>query len=482
MAPPPSRASPSEEDLSPGSDEPEEGAPASSPAESAAGRRAAKTDRFDAGSGDGPRGDAPDAAAGAAKPETSGWSLFRRLTAFDTVLLAGGFVLFLVLLYEMEVPPQEGSFLNPPLVAIAGAVLLWPLRAHQAVRALLLSGGVLMVLWGIAQVSNVLIPFVSVYLLAYLLNPLVANLQRRYGVPRWLSSTVVTTIVVGSFVLFILILAPSIADQVETLSRRLLDTADLLRDWLSSSAFLSGLESAGLIEKQELLNQIQLILQNQARELPATVERVAESIGSVLGIVTLLALVPVLLFYTLKDYTAIRDALIGLFPTASGRRDYLVDAGSIVGRYLRGQLIISLIAAFNVSVLFFAFDIPFWLLLGLLAGIFNFIPNLGAILSLLISATVAFIFGGWIDVFVVTAVLLGQSLLEQSLLTPNILSYQVGLHPVLVLFSLLTFGTFLGVFGLLIAVPVTAILVTAYRAYREELTLELRDYTGGNGV
>jgi predicted PurR-regulated permease PerM len=54
----------------------------------------------------------------------------------------------------------------------------------------------------------------------------------------------------------------------------------------------------------------------------------------------------------------------------------------------------------------------------------------------------------------------------------------VGLHPLLVLFSLLTFGMFLGVFGLLIAVPLTAILVTAYRAYREELTLELSEYSG----
>jgi len=474
MAASPSRTSASEE----GVPEPE-GSEEASSASSSAGRRASKTDRYDAGDGDGPPGEAPESGSGTA---SSGWTFFQRLTAFDTVLLAGGFVLFLVLLYEMEVPPQEGSFLNPPLVAIAGAVLLWPLRAHQAVRTLLLSGGVLLVLWAIAQVSNVLIPFVSVYLLAYLLNPLVVQWNERYGVPRWLSSTIITTLVVGSFVLFFLILAPSIADQVESLSQRLVDTADLLRDWLASSPFLQGLESAGLIEKQQLLNQIQLVLQNQARELPATFERLAESIGSVLGIVTLLALVPVLLFYTLKDYQSIRDALIGLFPTAGGRRDYLVDAGSIVGRYLRGQLIISLIAAFNVSLLFFVFDIPFWLLLGLMAGVFNFIPNLGAILSLLISAAVAFIFGGWVDVFVVTAVLLGQSLLEQSVLTPNILSYQVGLHPVLVLFCLLTFGTFLGVFGLLIAVPATAILVTAYRAYREELTLELRDYTGGNGL
>lgn len=424
-----------------------------------------------------------DVPAAASEPEDpSGWQIFGRLTAFDTVLLAGGFVLFLVLLYEMEVPPREGSFLNPPLVAVAGAVLLWPLRQQRAVRALLLSGGVLLLLWAMARVSNVLVPFVAVYLLAYLLNPLVQQMERRYRVPRWLSSTMVTTLVVGTFVLFILILAPSIADQVEALSERLLNTADLLRTWLASSAFLDGLESAGVIEKQEVLNQLQLILQNQAQQLPDTVERIASSIGSVLGVVTLLALVPVLLFYTLKDYPDIRDAIIGLFPTAGGRRDYLVDAGSIVGRYLRGQLIISLIAAFNVSVLFFIFDIPFWLLLGLLAGILNFIPNLGALLALIIGGSVTLIFGGWIKVFIVVAVLLGQSLLEQSVLTPNILSYQVGLHPVLVLLSLLTFGTFLGVFGLLIAVPATAILVTAYRAYREELTLELRDYTAGNGV
>lgn len=78
-------------------------------------------------------------------------------------------------------------------------------------------------------------------------------------------------------------------------------------------------------------------------------------------------------------------------------------------------------------------------------------------------------------------VLLGESLLEQSVLTPNILSYQVGLHPLLVLFSLLTFGVLLGVFGLLIAVPVTAILVTGHRAYRDELTLDLSEYgTTGN--
>jgi len=402
--------------------------------------------------------------------------MFRRLTAFESVLIAGGFVLFLVLLYEMEVPPQEGSFLNPPLVAIAGAVLLWPLRKQQTVRALLLSGGVLLLLWAMNQVAAVLAMFAGVYLLAYLLNPAVTRLRASYRVPRWLSSLVAAVMTVGVVVLFVLLLAPNIADQIDTLSDRVVGGVDSLRAWLATSTVLDSMEQAGVIQKQEAISQFQQFVQQQAQQLPNAAERLARSLGSLLGVVTLVALVPVLFFYTLKDYPDIRDALIGLFPTAAGRRDYLIEAGSIVGRYLRGQLIISAIAAFNVSLFLFIFDVPFWLLIGLMAGVLNFIPNLGAIATMIIGGLIAVIFGGWIKALILVLVLLGQGLLEQSLLTPNIMSYQVGLHPVLVLFSLLVFGSFLGVFGLLIAVPATAILTTAYRAYREELTLELSEY------
>ena len=419
-------------------------------------------------------GDETSTASGVEAPTYT--SMFRRLTAFESVLIAGGFVLFLVLLYEMEVPPQEGSFLNPPLVAIAGAVLLWPLRKQQTVRALLLSGGVLLLLWAMNQVAAVLAMFAGVSLLAYLLTPAVTRLRASYRVPRWLSSLVAAVMTVSVVVLFVLLLAPNIADQIDTLSDRVVGGVDSLRAWLATSTVLDSMEQAGVIQKQEAINQFQQFVQQQAQQLPNAAERLARSLGSLLGVVTLVALVPVLFFYTLKDYPDIRDALIGLFPTAAGRRDYLIEAGGIVGRYLRGQLVISAIATFNVSLFLFIFDVPFWLLIGLMAGVLNFIPNLGAIATMIIGGLIAVIFGGWIKALILVLVLLGQGLLEQSLLTPNIMSYQVGLHPVLVLFSLLVFGSFLGVFGLLIAVPATAILTTAYRAYREELTLELSEY------
>ncbi len=449
-----------------GADAPPE-APADAPNAATSGISAREVDPEDAG-------DDTSTASGIKAPTYT--SMFQRLTAFESVLIAGGFVLFLVLLYEMEVPPQEGSFLNPPLVAIAGAVLLWPLRKQQTVRALLLSGGALLLLWAMNQVAAVLTMFVSVYLLAYLLNPAVTRLRASYRVPRWLSSLVAAVMAVGVVVLFVLLLAPNLADQIDTLSDRVVGGVDSLRAWLATSTVLDSMEQAGVIQKQEAISQLQQFVQQQAQQLPDAAERLARSLGSLLGVVTLVALVPVLFFYTLKDYPDIRDAMVGLFPTASGRRDYLIEGGSIVGRYLRGQLIISAIAAFNVSLFLFIFDIPFWLLIGLMAGVLNFIPNLGAIATMIVGGLIAVIFGGWIKALILMAVLLGQGLLEQSLLTPNIMSYQVGLHPVLVLFSLLVFGSFLGVFGLLIAVPATAILTTAYRAYREELTLELSEY------
>ncbi len=399
-----------------------------------------------------------------------------RSTAFEMVLVGGGVVLFLVMLYEMNTPPREEVFLTPPLVGLAGVVLLWPLRRHKAVRALLLSGGLLLLLWTLDKVSRVLVPFGAVYLLAYLLNPLVKRLERRYRVPRWLPSLVITGLVVGAFILFVLILAPNIANQAQALSERVLGTVQHLRTWLEASTVLDTLESAGILNKQQVIEQMQALVKNQASELPGALENLASSLGSFLGIVTLLALVPVILFYTLKDYPTIQTALVDLFPTAGGRRDYLVEAGSIVGRYFRGQLLISTIAAVNVSVLLFLFNIPFWLLIGLLAGLLNLIPQIGALITMVVGALVALVLGSWAKALIVIAVLLGESVLEQSVLTPNILSYQVGLHPLLVLFSLLVFGTLLGIFGLLIAVPVTTILVTGYRAYREELTLDLSEY------
>ena len=151
-------------------------------------------------------------------PESDASASWTDVPVHEILLLAGGLLLLMALLYTMEFP-QNGSFLSPPLIALAGGVLLWPIHTNTAARALLLSGGVLLLIWAIARTSTILIPFVAVYLLAYLLHPIVTRLDRRYRIPRWVSSMVVTALVVGLFITTVVIIAPNIVEQIDRLSR-----------------------------------------------------------------------------------------------------------------------------------------------------------------------------------------------------------------------------------------------------------------------
>ncbi len=212
-----------------------------------------------------------------------------------------------------------------------------------------------------------------------------------------------------------------------------------------------------------------------AAGLPAALQGISRSVTSITATVVIVTVAPVLLFYMLKDYSIIERRIIELFPTFHGRRDYLLKAGQLVGKYLRGLLTISVIAAFNVSVGLLILDVPFALLIGLFGGVMNLIPNFGIVITNIVGVLIAIIFGDpWpIKALSVVGVLMAESILETTVLTPNIMSYQVGVHPVLVILSLFVFGNFMGFLGLLIAVPATAILVTLYRTYRSEIVPEL---------
>lgn len=398
-----------------------------------------------------------------------------RPTAFQITLLAGGMILFLVLLYEMR------GFLNPPLVAAAIGLMLWPLRQVSVVKTVFVVAGFLLLMWFLDELSAILIPFVTVYLLAYLFNPAVTHLEKRYNVPRWVSSLLATALLIGIFSLFFFLIVPSLVGQFEVLARQLVSAVGSLSEWLRTTTLLDRLAETGMINKQEVITQLTAFMQEQAtnlaRSIPETVQRVLSSISTLLAIITIVTVMPVVHFYTLKDYPFITPRIVELFPTFAGRRDYLVRASGIFGNYIRGQLLISAIAAFNVSVALILLDMPFALLIGIVAGLLNMIPNLGIILTNIIGILVALIFGDpwYVDIIKVMSVLLAQSLLEQAVLTPNIMSHQVGLHPVLIILSLFVFGYFMGAIGLLIAVPVTALIMTFYKSYRAQLRLELSD-------
>ncbi|MEM8558076.1 MAG: AI-2E family transporter [Bacteroidota bacterium] len=388
-----------------------------------------------------------------------------RAVVLQGVLMLGGLAAFFFLLLEV------GQDVNPLLIGVVGMALLWPIRQQPAARALLIAAGLLIAFWLLRTLGGVLAPFVIVWLLAYLLDPVVVWAEGRLKMPRWASTLLLTLLVVGLLVLVSLLFVPNLIAQVELLAQRVIGLLSGLPTYLADNPFVRYLETNGLVDMAELETQLSAFLPDRIAELagriPDAVGGLSRSVGTLIEVITVVVLVPVLLFYVLKDYPKLRDTLTDQFPTYQGGRDYLFRSASILGNYLRGQLLISAISAFNVSLFLGLFGVPFAFVIGLLAGVLNMIPNLGAIITNVIAIAITLAFGSLGDVVVVVIVLLGQSLLEQAVLTPNIMSQQVGLHPVLIILSLFVFGALMGFVGLLLAVPATAILLAFYRTWQE---------------
>ena len=404
------------------------------------------------------------------EPSTSSTRSVSRQTVIHGLLALGGLVAMFYLLIDQ-------AALGPMLVAIVGAVLVWPLRSVPVARPLVLALGIVIGAFLLSRLGGVLAPFIAIFVLAYLLDPLVTWAKTKWGLPRWASTAVLTLAAVAGIAAAGIFLVPSLLGQIEAFASDAVELALQLPDWVERSTVLDGIESAGLIDRNALVSELATFLPSQiqsaAGQIPALITGLTRQVGTVIGLITTTALLPVLLFYTLKDFQTLRDGLISLLPRYKGRREYLDRAGHVFGSYIRGQMTISAVSAVLVAVPLAIFGAPFSLLLGLLAGILNLIPSLGAILTYIIGVLVMMIFGTWTDVVIVLGVLAAQAVIEQAFLTPNIMGQQVGLHPVVILIALFSCGALFGFLGLILAVPAAALLAGAIRAYREAFVLEL---------
>ena len=369
-----------------------------------------------------------------------------------------------------------GDGVHPLLLAAVGGILVWPVRSHKAARAVLFALGAVAAVYAVRVLAGVFAPFVAVFVLAYLLNPAVRWAERR-GIPRWGSTAALTFAAVGGIAAVLLLLVPALVGQVESLAASALALVANFPAWVAQTSALDPLERAGLVERESLVTELGTFLPEQIEEiagsLPALVGGITQSVGAVLGVVTIAALLPVLLYYSLKDYGELRAGLVRLLPRIQGDREYLTRIAHVVGSYLRGQLTISAISGLLVGIPAAIFGLPFALLLGLLAGLLNMVPSLGAILTYVFGVALMLLFGTWGDVVIVLIILAAQAIIEQSLLTPNIMSQQVGLHPVVVILSLFVFSAFFGLVGFIIAVPATALLAGALEAYREAFVIDI---------
>ena len=315
--------------------------------------------------------------------------------------------------------------------------------------------------------SPILMPFILAGVLAYVWQPLVKVLTRRF-MPRTLAVVVVLLLEAMILLLLALALLPLFIKEIRMLSDQLPAILDKLNatlaPWLS--------ERLGV-----------RISFDPASIKAAATEAIASSEGlgakvinslrlgglGLLGLITNLVLTPVLQFFLMRDWERMHERIDTLIPRGwhDSVSNFALEADQALGQYLHGQILVILVmSCFYTAGLWLA-GLEFYLPIGIITGIMVFIPYVGAAIGFLLATLAAVLqfqdLPGVVWVWVVFG--LGQAL-EGNLVTPKLVGERIGLHPVAVIFALLAFGQLFGFAGLLVALPTSAVLLVALRKLR----------------
>lgn len=310
----------------------------------------------------------------------------------------------------------------------------------------------------------ILTPFVAAAILAYICNPLVRRLC------GWkLSRTPATALVMAGllllFGLLLLIMLPLLEKEVGLFVERLPQWIDAARQHLLPLLqrwFGAELQWDSASIKQMLLSHWQSAGGTAAKLLPM----LGDSGGALVALLANLLLIPVAMFYFLRDWETLVARIDEMVPRHWHARVSGIagEVDNILAEFLRGQLSVMLLMSVFYVVALWLVGLEFALPIGILAGMLVFIPYLGMILGLLLATLAAAMqFGEFGGVLWVWAVFGAGQLIEGMVVTPWLVGDRIGLHPLAVVFALMAFGQLFGFFGILLALPMAAILLVALR-------------------
>jgi len=305
--------------------------------------------------------------------------------------------------------------------------------------------------------GDVIAPFALAGVLAYTFEPLVLWLHAR-RVPRGAAAALVLVLLVAVLAGLTLLILPLLLAQTAALAERLPQMLALLREMLPALLDRAGIGGDPLADLQTLVASHTGEVSGWLR---SGLLRAGEGGAALAGVLGLLVLFPVVLFYALRDLPRIGPALLGLCP-ASIRADVATlaaDADAVLGEFVRGQLAVMLTMAVVYSVALELLGVPHALSIGALAGILTFVPMLGVVGGALLAlGAAALLPGETAPLWAIVLVFVAGNTLENVLITPWLVGERIGLHPLTVIFALLAFGQLFGFSGVLVALPATAVL------------------------
>jgi predicted PurR-regulated permease PerM len=343
-------------------------------------------------------------------------------------------------------------------------------------------------LWSVVQeFADIILLFFMAWLLAFVLEPLVLALIEVVRLPRLaaIGLTYVILLVLLSF--GVILLVPALTLQVVEIARNLptyservvnavTDLQSTANNWLLDHASPVVFDVKSALNAQELGRRV------DALGPPILSNALGFATGAATLLVNLLIML-ILSFYFMADGARLAEALIRTLPPRAqdDTRFLVASIHRAFAGFLRGQVIQALAGAIGTGFMMSFLQVDFALLSSVVAGLVLFIPFLGPIIAVILPVTIAMFTHPEVVPFLFIALLALQQVIF-NVLAPRVLSRQVGLHPLLVFFAVLTGARVAGVWGAIFGVPIVAVLITMvsfYRANQEERVARLQEHLPG---
>lgn len=306
------------------------------------------------------------------------------------------------------------------------------------------------------EIRPILLPFVIGGMVAYLFDPLADRLERN-RVSRTGASAIVTITLFTIVITAIVWGGPLLYHQLLALIAVLPDLLREAQDIIEHHA-APVLDLLGQVNGQEISEE-QLSPQNLLH-LDSMMIGVAGSGMAAINLISLLFLTPIVCFYLLRDWDKMVAAINKLLPRAYADtiRGQCREIDVTLSGYLRGQVTVMFILTIYYAIALTIIGVKFPIILALIAGLFIIIPYVGTLVSTGLAVGISYMEFGleWQTIAVLSVYFIGQ-IMEQQILTPQIIGERVGLHPLWMLFGMLAGAVLLGFVGVLLAVPITAV-------------------------
>jgi len=322
--------------------------------------------------------------------------------------------------------------------------------------------GLAILFYVLSKLKWLFIYFSIALILAYFFDPLYKFLINKKA-PKVLAIIIVFGIIIALLILNIFFVIPSVINQLNVLYNEIPKFINSYQTLILSlepqlSRFIDPADVETLLK--ENLSELQKNILSFSRTIIIYLSNIVSSIT--FGMV----IVPLILFYLLRDMLIFKENLY-TFVSKEKKKEFkeiLEEIDRIVSGFIRGRIIVCFIVGTLIGIGLYLLNLKFALIIGITSGVFNFVPYLGPIVGVILALIFALGSPWWVLLMIVILFVLVNQL-EAIYLNPNILGKELGLHPLTVILSMLICGQLLGILGVLVAVPLAAILKVLFFRY-----------------